>query len=75
MINLQPLRERLNGPFRPFAITLSDGRRFDVPHRDFIAVGRGIVSVIDENDVDHLIDALHITSIDDLGASNGQQSL
>jgi len=36
-----------------------------VPHGDFIVVGRGVISVIDERDVPHVIDALHIVSIDD----------
>jgi len=44
---------------------LSDGRQFRVLHQDFIAVGRGVISVIDELDVPHVIDALHIVSIDD----------
>lgn len=63
MLNLQPLRERLGSDFQPFTIHLSDGRSFSVPHRDFIAVGRGIVSVIDERDISHTLDALHIVSI------------
>ena len=65
MINLEPIRKRLGPEFQPFRINLSDGRKFQVPHRDFIAVGRGIISLIDEEDVSHTIDALHIVSIDD----------
>jgi hypothetical protein len=65
MINLEPIRKRLEPEFQPFRINLSDGRKFQVPHRDFIAVGRGIISLIDEEDVSHTIDALHIVSIDD----------
>ena len=65
MISLDPIRERLGPSFRPFDICLSDGRRFMVPHGDFIVVGRGVISVIDERDVPHVIDALHIVSIDD----------
>ncbi|MBA2436610.1 MAG: hypothetical protein H0V54_16275 [Chthoniobacterales bacterium] len=64
MINLDPIRERLGANFRPFNIHLSDGRQLHVPHPDFIAIGRGVVSVIDENDVDQLLDALHIVSVD-----------
>lgn len=66
MLNLNPLRDRLNGPFTPFIIYLSDGRRFAVPHRDFIAVGKGIVSIVDKRDSTHTLDALHIVSICDL---------
>ena len=65
MLNLQPLRARLGPPFQPFTIRTSDGRRFDVPHPDFIAIGRGVVSVIDQEDVSHTLDALHIVSINE----------
>jgi len=65
MLNLQHIRDRLGATFQPFTISLSDGRSFLVPHRDFIAVGRGLVSVIDEGDIQHTIDPLHIVSIDD----------
>jgi hypothetical protein len=49
---------------------MSDGRGFDVPHSDFIAVGRGVVSVIDREDGSHTLDALHIVSINDIGPQN-----
>lgn len=65
MLNLQPIRERLGRSFQPFTIRLSDGRSFPIPHRDFIAIGRGVVSVIDDRDVTHTLDALHIVSIDE----------
>jgi hypothetical protein len=65
MLNLQHLRDRLGPAFEPFTIALSDGRRFEIPHRDFIAVGKGVVVVLDDTDASHKIDALHIVSIDD----------
>lgn len=65
MLNLNPIRDRLNGPFVPFVIHLTDGRKFAVPHRDFIAVGRGIISIVDKRDSTHTVDALHIVSICD----------
>lgn len=74
MLNLQPIRERLGPNFLPFTLHLSDGRSFFIPHRDFIAIGRGVVSVIDERDVSHTLDALHIVSIDEASppaSSNG----
>ncbi len=66
MLNLNPIRDRLSGPFTPFVIYLSDGRKFEVPHRDFIAVGKGVVSIVDRRDSTHTVDALHIVSISDL---------
>jgi hypothetical protein len=65
MVNLNPIRDRLTGPFSPFVIHLTDGRKFEVPHRDFIAVGRGVVVVVDKHDSTHTVDSLHIVSITD----------
>ena len=65
VLNLNPLRDRLAGPFTPFVIWLSDGRKLEVPHRDFIAVGKGVVSIVDGRDSTHTVDALHIVSISD----------
>ena len=64
-LNLSPLRGRLSGPFTPFAICLSDGRKFAVPPHDFIAVGKGVVSIVDERDSTHTVDALHSVNISD----------
>lgn len=66
MLNLNPIRDRLNGTFVPFVFHLTDGRKFEVPHRDFIAVGRGVISIVDKRDSTHTADALHIVSICDL---------
>lgn len=64
MLNLQHVRDRLGRDFRPFKIRLSDGGSFDVPHPDFIAVGRGVILLIDAEDRSHMIDALHVVSLD-----------
>ena len=65
MLNLDKIRERLGPNFIPFTLHLTNGRSFEIPHPDFIAVGRGIVSVIDDRDITHTIDPLHIVSIED----------
>jgi hypothetical protein len=74
MLNLQHIRERLRAEFRSFVIRLSDGRALSVPHPDFIAVGRGLVVVLDENDREYRLDPLHIVSVDDpdMQQSNGR---
>ena len=71
MLNLQHVRERLGPNFEPFTIRLSDGRSFYMPHPDFIAVGRGVVLIVDEKDNSYKIDALHMVSLDGPTA-NGQ---
>ena len=64
MVN-EKIREHLEPNFRPFAIRLSDGRRFEVPHRDFLAVTSRTIVVIDDKDVSHTISPLHVVSIED----------
>jgi len=59
------IKERLSNRFKPFAIRLSDGRRFVVPQRDFIAFTSRKIALFDEHGVSHVINALHIVSIDD----------
>ena len=68
IMNLDPIRERLSNGFEPFVLVTTDGRRFEVPHHDFIAVGKNLVVVLDQKDHSTKIDALHIVSIEDSGA-------
>jgi hypothetical protein len=65
-MNLAHIRERLGNGFRPFVVELTNGRRFEVPHPEFIMVGRNVIAVMGRNDVVTTIDALHIVSINDL---------
>jgi hypothetical protein len=63
-MNVNLLIERLRGGFRPFALRLTDGRSCDVPHPEFIAVGKRAVVVVDKKGYPIYIDPLHIVSID-----------
>ena len=74
MVNLNPLREWMATPFVPFLIHLSDRRKFLVPHRDFIAVGKGVVAIVNERDATHTVDALHIVSISDFPPKRAKTS-
>lgn len=62
---IEKIREHLEPSFRPFALRLSDGRRFEVPHRDFLALTSRTIVVIDSKDVSHTISPLHVVSIED----------
>ena len=67
------IKERLTNGFKPFAIRLSDGRRFVIPQRDFIAFTPRKIALFDDKGVSHIINTLHVVSIDDSvqpGASN-----
>lgn len=69
MLNLDIIREKVRGVFRPFTLHLSDGRRFPVPHPDFILVGKKMVIVNNADDVAQYIDAFHIVSLEESGHS------
>jgi hypothetical protein len=64
-VNIQSVRAMVTGGFKPFTIHLSDGRKFPVPHPEFIAVGKKVVVVISKGDRVNTIDPIHITSIED----------
>ena len=70
-VNVEQIRKRLHEDFSPFVIRLSDGRKFPIPHPDYIAVGKHLVIVIDNDDYSVKIDPLHIVSLDDIRAKNG----
>ena len=65
-MNLDHIRERFSRGFRPFALGLTNGRKFEVPHPDFIAVGRNVIICFGKNNLATKIDALHIVSAEDL---------
>jgi hypothetical protein len=65
-MNIERVRQKLRNGFRPFALLLSSGKRYVVPHPEFIMIGRNVVVVMGKNDTVTTIDALHITAIEDL---------
>ena len=64
-MNLDQIRKRMSNGFRPFVLHLSDGRKFRVPHPEFILLGRHVVVVLGKNDLVEIIDADHIVSVED----------
>ena len=56
----------MRGGFRPFVLHLSDGRKFEIAHPEFILVGKSIVVVLREDDLTETLDAAHIVSVEDL---------
>ena len=61
----QVKKARAQAPFRPFSLFLSDQRRFEIRHPDFLWVvpGDRVVAVADEKGIVELIDLLHVTSL------------
>jgi hypothetical protein len=65
-MNLERIKERLENGFKPFELQLTNGRRVRVLHPDFVAIGKGTIVVMGEDDAVSIIDALHIVSLDNL---------
>ncbi|MCL4788706.1 MAG: hypothetical protein KJ070_18250 [Verrucomicrobia bacterium] len=72
-MNVEQIRKRVHEERKPFVIRLSDGRRFPIPHQDFIAIGRHAIMVIDQEGYGVSIDPLHIVSLDDVRLKNGRK--
>jgi hypothetical protein len=62
-MNVDKIRKRLTGGFRPFVLRTSDGRQYQVPHPEFIALGKYDVVVVDRSGDIDILDPLHIVSI------------
>jgi hypothetical protein len=62
-MNVEKIRKRISGGFRPFVLQTSDGREYQIPHPEFIFLTRGDVIVVDGNGDIDILDPLHITSI------------
>ena len=64
---------RQASPFRPFRLVLTDGARYNIPHRDFTWRAPNVSTiVVASDDVYHMIDPLHITRFEYI-KGNGQR--
>ena len=70
-MNIQELRKRLSGGFRPFAIRTTDGQEFTIPHPEFMLVGKYTIAVLDKQGYINNLDPPHIVSARDLARRNG----
>jgi hypothetical protein len=52
-------------PFKPFTIYLSDQRRFQIPHSDFVWVmpGGRTIGIAHPNGAAEIVDLVHVTSL------------
>jgi hypothetical protein len=66
-MSIQQLRSlHQAAPFHPFTIYTADGRKFHVPHREFLShspSGRTII-VFEEDESFHIIDLLLVTELE-----------
>ena len=65
-MNVEHIRSRLQGQFRPFAVVTSSGHKFPVPHSDFIFLTARTVVIADERGYRVNLDPLHIVGLEDI---------
>lgn len=65
-MNPERLWKKISHGLRPFAIETSGGNRYEIPHPEFVTVGRGVVVALGNDDSVNTIDALHIVSVEGL---------
>jgi len=70
-MNLEQVRHRLSGGFRPFALLTSDGREYTVRHPEFVLIAPRSVGVVTPDGYIVTLDPLHIVAIRDLRKRNG----
>ncbi|HEY3854702.1 MAG TPA: hypothetical protein VGO67_09945 [Verrucomicrobiae bacterium] len=62
-MNIRELKKRVSGGgFSPFEICTTDGRKFNIPHPEFILIGKYYIAVVDKEGFINEIDPLHIVS-------------
>ena len=61
----QVRKAREKAPFKAFTIYLSDQRRFEIPHPDFVWVmpGGRTIGIADEKGAAEIVDLVHVTSL------------
>ena len=69
-MNPEKIRKRLAAGFRPFILRTSDGEQYDIPHPEFIAIGKYDVAVVNKDGDIDIIDPLHIVSFRLIGRNN-----
>jgi hypothetical protein len=75
-MNLERIRQRFAGGFRPFSLRTSDGREYEVRHPECVLIGRHRLAVLDADKEIATLDPLHVVALKDLrprknGASKG----
>ena len=70
-MNIEKIRRRVSGGFRPFVIRTSDGREYSVPHPEFLAIGKYDLAVVDKDGEINVLDPLHVVALKVRRARNG----
>jgi len=73
-MNVERIRQRLSGGFRPFCLRTSDGHEYAVRHPELVLIGRHTLAVLDADGEIATLDPLHIVALKDLPAKKNGAS-
>ena len=62
-MNMERVRQRLAGGFRPFCLRTSEGHEYAVPQPEFVLIGRNSLAMLDADREVATLDPLHIVAI------------
>lgn len=65
-MNIERIRQRLTGGFRPFSLRTSDGQEYTVRHPECVLIGHHSLAVLDADQEIATLDPLHVVAIKDL---------
>lgn len=66
MVNVEHIRARLQGQFRPFTVVTFSGHKYPVPHPDYLFLTPRTVIVADAQGYTASLDPLHMVSLEDI---------
>jgi len=73
-VNVELIRARLKERFRPFALVMSGGNKYPVPHPEFMLLTQRTVVVADLRGYTVYLDPLHVVGIEDIPTSRNGRS-
>jgi hypothetical protein len=65
-VNVNEIRQRVTGGFKPFSVVTSSGDKYPVPHPEFLFLTPRRVVVSDQEGYMTFLDPLHIVGLEDL---------
>ena len=70
MTGEQIKKSREQAPFRPFTVHVSDQRRFEIPHPDYVWIvpGGRLIGIANDSGSVELVDLVHVTSLNTNGS-------
>ena len=76
-MNVERIRLRLKGGFKPFCVVTSSGDKYPVPHPEFIFLTQRVVIIADRRGYTVNLDPLHIVALQEItgrGSNNRRRA-